>query len=63
MLATWGRCLKIDARSLGVVLAIDAATQISLSSSFSRKLLMGEASQLYLTQFAKKKLTFICIWS
>jgi hypothetical protein len=52
---------KLDARSLGVVLAIDATTQVSLSSSFSRKLARGEPSQLYLTQFAKKKLTFICI--
>jgi hypothetical protein len=52
---------KTDARSLGVVLAIDATTQVSLSSSFSRKSPMSEAFQLYLTQFAKKKLTFICI--
>jgi hypothetical protein len=44
------------------VLAADAATQISLFSSFSRKLAMGEAFQLYPTQFATKKLTFICVW-
>jgi hypothetical protein len=48
---------------LDVVLAADAATQISLFSSFSRKLAMGEASRLYPTQFATKKLTFICVWS
>jgi hypothetical protein len=48
-------------RSLGVVSAVDATTQISFFSSFSRKSPMGGASQLYPTQFAKKKLTFICI--
>ena len=59
----WGRDSEMDARLLGVALAIDAATQFSLFSSFSRQLARGEASQLYLTQFAKKKLTFVCIWS
>jgi hypothetical protein len=48
---------------LGVVSATDATTQISLFSSFSRQLVMGEASQRYPTQFAKKNLTFICIQS
>jgi hypothetical protein len=56
-----GKISELDARSLGVVLAIDATTQVSLFSSFSRKSPMSEAFQLCLTQFAKKKLTFICI--
>jgi hypothetical protein len=46
---------------IAVVLAADAATQISLFSSSNRKSMMGEAFQLYPTQFANKKLTFICI--
>jgi hypothetical protein len=57
----WGRELSVTARSLGVGLAIDAATQISLFSSFTREVGMGEAFQRYPTQFAKKKLTFVCI--
>jgi hypothetical protein len=58
-----GKVSELDDPWLGAVSANEATTQILLFSSFSRKLAMGELSQLYLTQFAKKKLTFICIQS
>jgi hypothetical protein len=58
-----GTVSELEDLWLGVASADDATTQFLLFSSFSRKLAMGEASQLYLTQFAKKKLTFICIQS
>jgi hypothetical protein len=57
-----GKKSEVEDLWIGVVSAADATTQISFFSSFNRKLAMGEASQLYPTQFAKKKLTFICVW-